>query len=254
MTARTDSAIVTGGASGLGAAIALGLGAAGAHVVVADIDRPNADRVADDIVHLGGRATAVTCDVTRDSDCEQAAKIAAQQGTLTAVVLSAAIELRASITETDDDDWHRVLEVNVKGAFLTMRHAIPLMREAGGGAIVALGSTLGAIVAPKYPAYCASKTALVNLCKQAAIEHAPDHIRVNVVAPSACESGLFLKTTESAPDPAAVRARVATSVPMGRLGTARDVCDAVMFLLSPASSYISGTVLPLDGGLAARRS
>jgi meso-butanediol dehydrogenase/(S,S)-butanediol dehydrogenase/diacetyl reductase len=127
------------------------------------------------------------------------------------------------------------------------------MVQAGGGSVIALGSTLGLIVAPGHPAYCASKGALANLCKQAAIEHAPDGVRVNMLAPSATDTGLFMKYSEQAPDPAALRAQIAANVPMQRLGTGDEVCDAVVFLASDHSSYLSGAVIPLDGALAARR-
>jgi NAD(P)-dependent dehydrogenase (short-subunit alcohol dehydrogenase family) len=133
-----------------------------------------------------------------------------------------------------------------------MRAAIPHMVERG-GAVIALGSTLGLIVAPGHPAYCASKGALVNLCKQAAIEHAPDGVRVNMLAPSATDTGLFMKYSEQSPDPAALRAQIASNVPMRRLGTGDEVCDAIVFLASDQSAYISGAVIPLDGALAARR-
>jgi len=146
-----------------------------------------------------------------------------------------------------------VLDVNLKGPFLCMRAAIPHMVDAGGGSVVALGSTLGLIVAPGHPAYCASKGALVNLCKQAAIEHAPDGVRVNMLAPSATDTGLFMKFSAQAPDPDALRAQIAANVPMRRLGTGDEVCDAVVFLASEHSSYLSGAVIPLDGALAARR-
>jgi NAD(P)-dependent dehydrogenase (short-subunit alcohol dehydrogenase family) len=168
-------------------------------------------------------------------------------------VLSAAVEVRKPLLDTTDEDWQRVLDVNLKGPFLCMRHGIPLMVRSGGGSVIALGSILGATVAPDYSAYCASKTGLVNLCKQAAIEHAPDGVRVNVVSPSACEAGLFLEVVSQAPDPDAIKRMVASRTPIGRLGTADDVCAAVLFLAGEGSSYVSGTVLPLDGGLAARR-
>ncbi len=177
----------------------------------------------------------------------------AELGPVRVLVLSAAVEVRAGILDTSDDDWRSVLDTNLKGPFLCMRAVVPKMVDAGGGSIVALGSTLGAIVAPGYPAYCTSKFALTNLCKQVAIEHAPDGVRVNVVAPSACDTGLFVRMAESTGDPEAIRRMVTSNVPMGRLGTAREVCDAVAFFASDASSYTSGTVLPLDGGLAARR-
>jgi NAD(P)-dependent dehydrogenase (short-subunit alcohol dehydrogenase family) len=135
-----------------------------------------------------------------------------------------------------------------------MKHAIPAMIRGGSGSVVLMGSVLGSIGAPGYAAYCASKGALVNLAKQAAIEHAPDSVRVNVVSPSATDTGLFMQVASQAPDPDAIIEMVASRNPMGRLGTAAEVCDAVAFLASDQSTYISGTVLALDGAMAARRS
>jgi len=226
-------AVVTGGSSGLGAAISSALEDAGAKVVVADLKG------------------SPEVDVTNDDDVRS---LFASLDRLDVLVLSAAVEVRKPLLDTTDDDWQRVLDVNLKGPFLCMRHALPLMARSGGGSVIALGSILGSIVSPDYSAYCASKTGLVNLCKQAAIEHAPDGIRVNVVAPSACEAGLFLEVVSQAPDPEAIKRMVADRTPMGRLGTADDVTATVLYLAGDGSSYMSGTVLPLDGGLAARRS
>jgi NAD(P)-dependent dehydrogenase (short-subunit alcohol dehydrogenase family) len=245
-------AVVTGGASGLGEAVVERLAAEGARVVVADIDAAGAERVAAAVRVRGGFARAVAVDVTRRDDVARMVEAARQEGGLHVLVLSAAVETQAPLGETTDDDWQRVLDVNLKGPFLCLREAIPVMAR-GGGAVVALGSTLGSIGQPGFAAYCASKGALVNLCKQAAIEHAADGVRVNVVAPSACEAGLFLRSAERSGDAAAVKRLVASRIPMGRLGTADDVCNTILFLASPESSYLSGAVLPLDGGLAARR-
>jgi NAD(P)-dependent dehydrogenase (short-subunit alcohol dehydrogenase family) len=250
---RDRVVLVAGGASGLGAATAVQAAAAGAHVVIADIDGPAATRVADEITHRGGSATTAIGDVTVDRDARAMVDAARAAGPLKGVVYSAAVETRQSAHECSNDDWDRVVTVNVKGAFLVLRHALPAMAAAGGGSVVAFGSTLGMIVSPKYAAYCASKAALTNLCKQAAIEHAGDNIRVNVVAPSATEAGLFMRVSEEAPDPAGLRQMVAANIPMRRLGRADDVTALTTFLLSDASSYISGAVIPLDGGLAARR-
>jgi len=246
-------AIVTGGASGLGEAISHRLAAEGATVVVADVDAGGAASVADAIVAAGHNAVAVTCDVTRAADVEAMVAEAAQLGRVGVLVLSAAVESLVPVVELSDEDWQRVLDVNLKGPFLCMRAAIPHMVDGGGGSVVALGSTLGLIVAPGHPAYCASKGALLNLCKQAAIEHAPDGVRINMLAPSATDTGLFMKYSEQAPDPAALRKMVASNVPMHRLGTGDEVCDAVVFLAGEHSTYLSGAVLPLDGALAARR-
>ena len=248
------AAVVTGGASGLGEAIAGRFAAEGARVVVVDVDEPAARRVADDLVADGAAAEAATVDVTREADVAALfERVGADHGGLDVLVCSAAVEIRAPLGETGDDDWQRILDVNLKGPVLCMKHAIPLMANNGGGSCVLLGSTLGAIGSPQYAAYCASKGALVNLAKQAAIEHAPDGVRVNVVSPTATETGLFIKMAEASGDPEAIKRFVAERTPMGRLGRADDVTEAALYLASDASTYVSGTVIPLDGGLAARR-
>jgi NAD(P)-dependent dehydrogenase (short-subunit alcohol dehydrogenase family) len=248
-------AIITGGAAGLGAAIAERLASERHRVVVADVDEIRALAVAERIGATGGDAEAVTVDVR--SEGEVAAMVDAvveRHGRLDVLVCSAAVETRSSVIECTDDDWQRVLDTNLKGPFLCMKHAIPAMVRNGSGSVVLMGSVLGSIGAPKYAAYCASKGALVNLAKQAAIEHAPDGVRVNVVSPSATDTGLFMEVAAQAPDPDAIIKMVASSNPMRRLGTAAEVCDAVSFLASDRSTYTSGTVLALDGAMAARRS
>lgn len=247
------TAVVTGGASGLGEAIAARFASEGARVVVADLDEAGSRRVAEGLVADGAAAEAVTVDVTRESEVAQLFEgVAGEHGRLDVLVCSAAIEVRAPLGETTDDDWQKVLDVNLKGPFLCMKHAIPLM-TANGGSCVLMGSTLGAIGSPNFAAYCASKGALVNLAKQAAIEHAPDGVRVNIVSPTATEAGLFLKMADASGDPEGIKRFVAERTPMGRLGRVDDVTAAALYLASDASSYVSGTVIPLDGGLAARR-
>ena len=244
----TKVAIVTGGASGLGEAIAEQLSDDGFFVVVADLDVRAA-------THVAGRiaGAAVEVDVRDDAAVAQMVDQAAGLGPIKALVLSAAVETRAPILETTDEAWREVVDTNLKGPFLCLRHAVPKMVEAGGGSVIALGSTLGMIVAPQYPAYCASKFGLTNLCKQVAIEHAPDEVRVNVVAPAATEVGLFARVAEATGDPDGIKAFVAGNVPMKRLGTAEDVTALVSFLAADHSAYVSGAVIPLDGGMAARR-
>ncbi len=238
MSGRLDDqvAVVTGGASGLGAAIVDRFRDEGAEVAVADLD-------ADDPV-----------DVTSESQVRSFVDaVAGPHGGIDVLVCSAAVEIRVPLVETSDEDWQRVLDVNLKGPFLCMKHAIPHMARRGGGSCVLMGSTLGAIGSPNYAAYCASKGALVNLAKQAAIEHAPEEVRVNVVSPTACEAGLFLKVAEASGDPEGIKQFVAARTPMGRLGAVEDVTETVMYLVTDPSAYVSGTVIPLDGGLAARR-
>jgi len=248
-------AVVTGGGSGLGAAAARRLAAEGAIVIVADLDEDDARRVAIAIADAGGDAEPSMVDVTHEGEVAAMFEaIVEQHGRLDVLVCSAAVEIRASVIDTTDAAWRRVLDVNLKGPFLCMKHGLGPMVSTGGGSVILLGSILGAIGSPGYAAYCASKGALVNLAKQAAIEHAADGVRVNVVSPSACETGLFLEMVAQAPDPDAIKRMVADRTPMGRLGTEADVVETIMFLASDESSYISGTTIPLDGGLAARRS
>ena len=249
------SAIVTGGGSGLGECISHRLADEGAVVAVADIDEPAAQLVAAAIVKSGGEAEPMTVDVTQEGEvAAMVDSVVERTGGIDVLVCSAAIEVRASLVDTTDDDWQRVLDVNLKGPFLCLKHALPVMARGGRGSAVLLGSVLGAIGSPGYAAYCASKGALVNLAKQAAIEHAPDQVRVNVVSPSASETGLFIRVAESTSDPEGIKAMVAERTPMGRLATAADVCDAVLYLASDESAYMTGTVVPLDGGMAARRT
>lgn len=247
-------AVVTGGANGLGAAIATRLAAGGDTVVVADIDEAGAFEVAGEIHSKGHEAAPMAVDVTIEA--EVAALVDAVDsrfGALHTLVCSAAVEDRRPLTETSDDDWQRVLDVNLKGPFLCMKHAIPRIAANGGGSVILMGSTLGYIGQPNFAAYCASKGGLANLAKQAAIEHAPDQVRVNVVSPSACDTGLFIEFARQTPDPDAIVKMVTDNNPMRRLGTAEEVSETVAFLASPGAAYISGTTIPLDGGLAARR-
>jgi NAD(P)-dependent dehydrogenase (short-subunit alcohol dehydrogenase family) len=247
--------LVTGGASGLGEAIVSRFAADGDRVVIADIDELRARQIADNLTAVSRRAEAMTVDVTSEGEvAAMVDDIVERHGRLDVLVCSAAVETRSSVVECTDDDWQHVIDVNLKGPFLCMKHAIPVIARSGGGSVVILGSILGSIGSPGYAAYCASKGALVNLAKQAAIEHAPDAVRVNVVSPSACDTGLFAQMASRAPDPDAIKQMVASRTPMGRLGTSDEVCDTVAFLASPGGAYISGTVIPLDGGMAARRA
>ena len=188
--------------------------------------------------------------VTNDDDVRS---VFASLDRLDVLVLSAAVEVRKPLLDTTDEDWQRVLDVNLKGPFLCCKHGIPAIARTGGGSVVLLGSVLGAIGSPGYAAYCASKGALVNLAKQAAIEHAPDQVRVNVVSPSATDTGLFARVAARSDDPERMMQMVARNTPMQRLGTAAEVAATVAFLCSEGAGFISGTVIPLDGGMAARR-
>ncbi len=247
------SVLVTGGANGLGAAIARRLARDGRDVFIADIDDAGAAALVAEIAETGATAAAVRADVTSSTEVDAAVERACRDARLDTLVCAAAIESRAPLAETGDDAWQRIIDVDLKGPFLAMKHAIPRMAEAGGGSVILLGSTLGHLGQPGYAAYCAAKGALVNLAKQAAIEHAADRVRVNVVSPSACDTGLFMEMVRRAPDPDAIIEMVTSNNPMQRLGSSSEVAGTVAFLASDDAAYISGTTIPVDGGLAARR-
>ena len=247
-------ALVTGGASGLGEAIVNRLANDGYRVVVADIDEQRGQQVAKNLVAAGSTVDPMTVEVTSEGEVAACVDAAIERhGQLDALVCSAAVETRAAVVDCGDAEWQRVLDVNVKGPFLAMKHGIPAIARGGGGSVVLLSSVLGAVGSPGYAAYCASKGALNNLGKQAAIEHAADNVRVNVVAPSATDTGLFARVASQTDDPDAMMAMVARNTPMRRLGRADEVAGTVAFLCSPAAGFISGAVIPLDGGMAARR-
>ena len=248
-------AIVTGGGSGLGEAIAERLARDAIHVVVADIDETAARRVGDNLRAAGRRAESATVDVTREGEVAAlVASVVERHGALHHLVAAAAIETRASLADTTDDDWQRILDVNLKGPFLCMKHSIPRIASSGGGSVTLLGSVLGFIGQPAYSAYSASKGALANLMKQAAIEHAADAVRVNLVSPAATDTGLFMRMARRSRDPDALIDLVTRSNPMRRLGRSTEVADTVAFLCSPGAAYLSGVVIPLDGGMAAQRT
>jgi NAD(P)-dependent dehydrogenase (short-subunit alcohol dehydrogenase family) len=242
-------AIVTGAASGIGRAIARELGAAGAAIVVADLDGVGAEQVADAIVDGGGRAVAAACDVTRDEDCRRVV-----DATLTAfagidiVVNSAGIIRRADVVGTTEEEWDRVMAVNVKSIFLLGRHAIPEMAREGGGVIVNIGSGWGLKGGNQAASYCASKGAVVNLTRAMAIDHGPQGIRVVCVNPGDTDTPLLRGEARQLGEDVQQFLIASADRPIRRLGTPEDAARAVLFLVSDAASWITGTSLVVDGG------
>jgi NAD(P)-dependent dehydrogenase (short-subunit alcohol dehydrogenase family) len=242
-------AIVTGGASGIGRATAGLLAAEGASVAVVDVDGPGTERVAAAILATGGRALALPADVTRDADCRAAVEAAGDAfSRLDVLVNCAGIIRRADVVELGEDEWDRVMDVNVKSVYLMSRHAVPAMVAAGGGAIVNIGSGWGLKGGPRAVSYCASKGAVVNMTRAMAIDHGPQGIRVNCVCPGDTDTPLLRsEARQLGVDEAAFLAESAER-PLARLGTPEDVARAVLYLVSDASSWVTGSILVVDGG------
>lgn len=235
-------AIVTGGASGIGAAIVRDLAARGARVVVADFNGEGAARIAGEV---GEGARAFTVDVADAAQVEAMVDFAVQAfGRLDLAVNNAGIAgPSAPIAETQLDDWHRVIDINLHGVFYGLRYQIPAMLESGGGAIVNMSSILGSVGWRGSVGYVAAKHALLGMTRTAALEYAARGVRVNAVGPAFIATPLI----EQAMDEAA-RAAVVALHPAGRLGTAEEVAALTNFLLSDAASFVNGSYHPVDGG------
>jgi NAD(P)-dependent dehydrogenase (short-subunit alcohol dehydrogenase family) len=242
-------ALVTGGGAagdgiGNGRAAAILLARAGARVVVADRDEKLARRTVEMIESDGGQAVAAGADVTRAADCAALVKTAVDRfGRLDLLDNNVGIGSRGSVVDLPEDEWRRVMQVNVETMFLVAKHAIPAMRRAGGGAIVNV-SSISALRPRGLTAYTASKGAVIALTRAMAVDHGREGIRVNCVAPGPVYTPMVYAGGMT---PAARDKRKNASV-LGREGTGWDIGHAVRFLLSDYARYITGHTLVVDGG------
>lgn len=238
--------LVTGGASGIGLAIARLAVARGARVALLDRD---AQALARARAELGPVAEAFTCDVTDAAAVNAAVERAVQwlEG-LDAVVNSAGVDSLTPLERMTDAEWTRLMAVNLNGPMFVCRACLPHLKRAGGGAIVNVASGAGLSPLRHRTAYCASKAALVMFGKALAIEAADDRIRVNSVCPGAVDTPLFRTSYEDAPDPQSELQHIRERYAMKRVADPSEIAEAVLFLASPAASYITGTALAVDGG------
>jgi NAD(P)-dependent dehydrogenase (short-subunit alcohol dehydrogenase family) len=243
-------AIITGAASGIGFATALRFAGEAATVVLSDIvdvsQRTNA------LVENGYKATFVSVDVSKEKEVMRLVETTVREyGRLDILVNNAGIELAKKVTETAEEDWDRLMNVNLKGVFFCSKAAIMAMQQTGGGVIVNVGSELGLVGAPDLAAYCASKGGVVQLTRAMAIDHAADGIRINCVCPGPIETPLLERIIASAADPLMERQRSIEKTLMKRLGRPDEVASAILFLASEEASYMTGSVMIVDGGVIA---
>jgi NAD(P)-dependent dehydrogenase (short-subunit alcohol dehydrogenase family) len=249
-TLEDKTALVVGAANGIGRATALAFAAAGARVACADVEAPGARATAAEIDKGGGQALAVHLDVTDGASCRAAVAATTERfGGLDVLLYGAADNDRtATVLELDEAAWDRVIRVNLTGAFLMVKAAIPAMIAGGGGSVILIASQLGRVGSPGRPAYCATKGALIQLAKVLATDHAAQGIRANTLSPGAIETRRMLQRWKTMED---ARAVMAPKHLLGRLGQPEEIARAAVYLASDASAFMTGSDLLIDGGYTA---
>lgn len=245
-------ALITGGGTGIGKAIAQAFAREGAKVALAGRRKEKVEESAKEVESRGGEALALACDVSKARDAKRAVRETVERfGRLNVLVNNAGILSVSTIEQISEEDWDRLMEINLKGPFLMCRAALPEFRKAGGGAIVNIGSVLGLVAMKDRAAYCASKGGVTLLTKAIALDHAQENVRANCICPSIVETELVKNLFAGSEKQEALRqARMAT-IPLRRFGQPADVAEMAVFLASEESSWLTGAAIPLDGGLTA---
>lgn len=244
ITLQDRSALVTGAGSGIGRASAAAFAAAGAAVTVVDVNARLGHETVEQITAAGGTAQFVEADVTDESSVASAVSAArSAYGSLDYAHNNVGIEdFGVNVHEYRLEDWQRIISVNLTGVFISMKHELPVMLEAGAGSIVNTSSGLAMVGAPNLGGYCASKAGITGLTRVAAVEYAGRNIRVNAILPGGTDTPM----TENMPDE--VRAWMVSKHPVGRFAEPDEIAQAAVWLCSDAASFITGTLLPVDGG------
>ncbi|MFZ0772701.1 MAG: SDR family oxidoreductase [Candidatus Sulfotelmatobacter sp.] len=246
---KGKTAVITGGAGGIGRAAALLFAREGAAVTIADRNQAAGNQVVREISVGGGRAIFECADVTRASDCRRAIERTVQEfGGIRVLFNNAGIIRRATVIETSEDEWDEVMAVNVKSMFLMSREVIPIMAKAGGGSIINTASGWGLAGGARAAVYCASKGAVVLLTKAMAIDHGRQKIRVNCICPGDTDTAMLRSEARQLGEVEARFLSESARRPLGRIGTPEEIAQAALYLASEASSFVTGTALVVDGG------
>jgi NAD(P)-dependent dehydrogenase (short-subunit alcohol dehydrogenase family) len=248
-TLKNKVAMITGGASGIGQATARLFAEHGATVAIVDVNQASGNAVVQDIIRQGGKALLICADVTQAADCQRAVQTTVQQfGGLDILFNNAGIIRRANVVDTTEAEWDRVMAVNLKSIFLMCKYAVPVMAEAGGGAIINTSSGWGLKGGPEAVSYCASKGGVVNLTRALAIDHGQQNIRVNCVCPGDTDTPMLRVEASQLGQPEIDFLAEAAIRPLGRFAQPVEIAQAVLFLASQAASYVTGAALVVDGG------
>lgn len=249
MRLQNKKALITGGGSGIGRATALAMAAEGADIAVVDINLAAAQAVAKEVEALGVKALGIAGDVADEASVQAAvAEAASAFGTISVLFNNAGIIRRANVLDTTTAEWDQVMGVNVRGVFLMCKSVVPLMIANGGGSIINTGSGWGLKGGGDALSYCASKAAVVNMTRALAIDHGKDGVRVNSVNPGDTNTPMLREEARQLSQEEASFLTEANDRPLQRMGTPEEIAEAVVWLASDASSYVTGSALVVDGG------
>jgi 2-hydroxycyclohexanecarboxyl-CoA dehydrogenase len=250
VTLRGKTALVTGGARGIGRAIALGLAGAGAQVAVLDVLGDLAQEVCREVEGLGSKGLALTVDLTQRAQVERAvAEVLAQWGQLDVLVNNAGWDRLEMFLDSEEETWDRIIAINFKAVLYVCKAALPAMVARGAGRVVNIASDAGRVGSTGEAVYAGTKGAIIAFSKTLAREMARHAITVNVVCPGLTETPLLQGIRDQSPKTARVIEAVTRAIPLGRVGRPEDVAGAVVFLASPAAEFITGQTLSVSGGL-----
>jgi NAD(P)-dependent dehydrogenase (short-subunit alcohol dehydrogenase family) len=240
--------IITGGTSGMGEGVALKFSDEGSRIVIGGRDVPKGESLVRKLVTKGSEAIFIPGDIAEPLTNKRLVEAAVSNfGRLDILVMSAGRLGLGRITEISEKEWARTIDVNLNAVFYLIKNAIPAMLKNDGGNIVIIGSVAAFHAFPGHPAYCASKGALVSLARQVAADYGPS-IRVNLVCPAQVDTPLLRGSVNAFENPRTIIEETESRLPLKRLGTAKDIADAVHFLASDSSSWITGSCLTIDGG------
>jgi NAD(P)-dependent dehydrogenase (short-subunit alcohol dehydrogenase family) len=252
MRLQDKVALITGAGSGIGRASALKFAREGAKVVAVDTQREGNAETVRLVSAEGGTATAVGADVTSAGDVARMVRDAVETyGRLDVLFNNAGLSISGTILELSEEDFDRLVAVNVKGVFLGCKEAIPLMKSQGGGAILNTASQLGTVGFDRSAVYPATKGAVIQLTRCLALDHAADGIRVNAICPGPIDTPMVRSSRSSPEDVEAFVRKLSGRVPMGRVGTAQEMADVAAYLCSDEASFVTGAAILADGGWTA---
>ncbi|ODS22553.1 short-chain dehydrogenase [Candidatus Endobugula sertula] len=243
------TAIITGGANGIGKATAKLFAEEGANVVIVDVDRISGNQVVEEIKKINPSVYFICSDVTLSQECKWiACDVINRFKNIDILFNNVGITHRATVLDTSEQEWDRVMDVNVRSFFLMSKCVIPIMQTAGGGVIVNVASGWGLVGGSKAVSYCASKGAVVLLTKAMALDHGVDNIRINCICPGDTDTNLLRTEAMQLGEPENALVEASMQRPLQRIGKPEEIAQAVLFLASPCSSFMTGEAMVVDGG------